>query len=295
MPEQPLPLPQPSPFLYSLAKRLPALYRAALTQPAIDNHAHPLLRASARDVLPFEGVISEAEGEAKADSIYTIAAQQAVKQLFHLFKLDSSGTTPDTTLTDEKAKWERIKDFRMELDYDTLCRLSFEAAGIHSILIDDGLRGGPGGMASKAEGYKWHDNFTAPGRSKRIVRVEVEAEATLRSIFRVSPVAHDPLDSLLKFEALFTKSLSILADSPDVVGFKSIVCYRTGLDVSLSSTEHEKVVAMDALWDRYFSNDGHIRLEHKALNDEVVRIALTVAGAKGIPGGHIYFLITFRV
>lgn len=291
MSEPTLLLPQPSLFLSSLAKRLPALYATAITQPAIDNHAHPLLLASARDVLPFEGLISEAEGEAKADSIYTIAARHAVKQLLHLFKLDSSGTMPDTTTTDEKEKWERVKQFRMELDYDALCRLSFDAAGIHAILIDDGLGGGPGGMASKAEGYKWHDNLTAPGRSKRIVRVEVEAEEILRSIFTLSPDDH--LGSLLKFEALLTEKLSKLADSSDVVGFKSIVCYRTGLDVSISSTEREKVAAIEALWDSYRSNDGHIRLAHKALSDEVVRIALTVAGEKGIPGEHIYPLNLF--
>jgi len=278
---QPLPLPPPSLFLSPLANRLPALYRAALTQPAIDNHAHPLLRASARDVLPFESLISEAEGEAKADSIYTIAAQHAAKQLLDLFKLESSEAKSDAGPMDEKAKWDRIKQFRVGLDYDALCRLSFDTAGIHSILIDDGLGGGPGGMANKAEGYKWHDRFTAPGRTKRIVRVEVEAEEILRSIFTSSP--DDYLDLLLKFEELLKKQLSMLADRADVVGFKSIVCYRTGLDVSLSSTEHDKVAAITALWDSYRSNDGHIRLAHKALNDEVVRIALTVAGEKGIP------------
>ncbi|KJA22191.1 hypothetical protein HYPSUDRAFT_41369 [Hypholoma sublateritium FD-334 SS-4] len=281
MSELTLPLPQPSLFLSPLARRLPVLYQAAFTQPAIDNHAHPLLRASARDVLPFEGVISEAEGEAQADSIYTIAARRAVNQLSHLFKLDSSGTMPSTTSMDENAKWERIKQFRMKLDYDALCKLSFNAAGIHTILIDDGLGGVPGGMASKAEGYKWHDKFTAPGRSKRIVRVEVEAEETLRSIFASS--ADDDFDLLSKFEVLFKKKLSNLADSSDVVGFKSIVCYRTGLDVSLSSAEKEKEDAIEELWKSYHSNDGRIRLAHKVLNDEVVRIALTVAGEKGIP------------
>jgi hypothetical protein len=157
-------------FLQPLADRFPELYHTALTHPAIDNHAHPLLRASARDAIPFEGLLSEADGEAMADSIHTVAARKAAKELAELFGLSIESAK------DEKGKWELIKAHRATLEYEELCRVSFAKSGIHTILIDDGLGGGPGGMASKAEGYQWHDKLTAPGRTKRIVRVEVEAE-----------------------------------------------------------------------------------------------------------------------
>jgi hypothetical protein len=138
--------------------RYPALYNAALTHPAIDNHAHPLLRSSCRSELPFEGVISEAEGAALTeDATHTLACFRTTRQLARLFGLG------------EDASWEDVKRHRDGMDYEELCRVCFE---IEVILIDDGL-----GVREMAEGYQWHDRFTK-GRTRRIVRVEVEAEVS---------------------------------------------------------------------------------------------------------------------
>jgi hypothetical protein len=93
-----------------------------------------------------------------------------------------------------------------------------------------------------------------------------------------------PQDKTLSiFESRLIDHLTTLAAHPDVVGFKSIVCYRTGLDVSLGSSNEAKRVAINELWHTYLAEHGRIRLAHKALNDEVVRIALGVAGEKGLP------------
>lgn len=139
----------------------PALYNAALMLPAIDNHAHPLLRSSYRFELPFEGVISEAEGAALTeDAPHTFACFRATRQLARLFRLG------------EDASWEDVKRRRDGMDYEELCRLCFENSGIEVILIDDGL-----GVSEWAEGYQWHDRFTK-GKTRRIVRVEIEAEVS---------------------------------------------------------------------------------------------------------------------
>lgn len=138
----------------------PELYKAALTQPAIDNHAHPLLRVDARNKLPFEGLVSEAEDSALIeDAPHTLACMRATKQLAMLYGLDGDST------------WKQVKQHRNRLNYLDLCNLCFKDAGIHSILIDDGL----GGVAQMAEGYAWHDQFTS-APTKRIVRVEIVAE-----------------------------------------------------------------------------------------------------------------------
>lgn len=150
------------------APKLPALHKSVFSQAAIDNHAHPLLREETRFSIPFEGLISEAEGAALTeDAKYTAACFRATKQLARLFGLD------------EGTSWEDVKSHRDKLAYDDLCNLCFRDAHIHCILIDDGL----GGVAEKAEGYKWHDQFT-PAATRRIVRVEIIAEVCL------------PLDSL---------------------------------------------------------------------------------------------------
>jgi hypothetical protein len=137
----------------------PQLYTSAFTFPAIDNHAHPLLKAQHRSSFPFEGLISEAEGEALSrDSTHTLACLRATAQLRKVFKLES-------------ASWDDIKAARVKLDYRDLCKMFLEPTGIQCILLDDGL----GGVHEFAEDYTWHDQFTT-SRTKRIVRIEIVAE-----------------------------------------------------------------------------------------------------------------------
>lgn len=142
------------------------LARVALGYPAIDNHAHPLLKAEYRNVLDFEGLISEASGKALTeDSVRTLACFRATLQLSQAL-----GLRGETT-------WEAVKEARAAMDYEKLCKMFMESTGIQCILIDDGL----GGVSQFAEGYKWHDRFTA-SPTKRIVRVEILAEVCVHCI-----------------------------------------------------------------------------------------------------------------
>ena len=139
----------------------PSLCEAVFTQPAIDNHAHPLLRVDKRHFLPFEGLISEAEGSALIeDAHHTLACFRATKQLAELYGLDQKQTT-----------WENIKLHRDEVDYRDLCSVCFRNSGIEYILMDDGLDA----SGTLAEDYKWHDQFIS-GNTRRIVRIELVAE-----------------------------------------------------------------------------------------------------------------------
>ncbi len=136
----------------------PVLYDACRHYPAIDHHAHPLLNAKSRAVLPIEGVVSEAEGkDVVDDSINTLAFLLAKPQLEKLYNLPG-------------ASWETLKAHRETLDYVDLCRRCFDPAHLQCVLFDDGL-----GLPSDAESYSWHDQFTK-SPSKRIVRIEVVAE-----------------------------------------------------------------------------------------------------------------------
>ncbi|KAF8875729.1 amidohydrolase-domain-containing protein [Gymnopilus junonius] len=250
-------------------EEFPALFRAVFTQPAIDNHAHPLLKEATRDKLAFEGLISEAEGAALTeDAIHTVACMRATKQLAKLFGLN------------EGTSWGDVKKHRAAMNYLELCKLCFSDAVIDTILIDDGL----GGVAEMAEEYKWHDQFT-PGRTKRIVRVEIVAETILKDLFASNTDPFTTVPQIVHvFEERLQQSLAQSALESDVVGFKSIVCYRTGLDVSLQATGSSgKDIALKELFKMYSENQGRIRMAHKAVNDEVVRIALEVAGQHRIP------------
>ena len=75
------------------------LAEAAFTYPAIDNHTHPLLLDSHRNKFPFEGLLSEATGEALTeDSIHTLACYRATKQLSELFACENNWQAVKTEL-----------------------------------------------------------------------------------------------------------------------------------------------------------------------------------------------------
>ncbi|KAF8154021.1 amidohydrolase-domain-containing protein [Crassisporium funariophilum] len=246
---------------------LHALYEAVFTHPAIDNHAHPLLRVDVRNKLPFEGVISEAEGGGLTeDAIHTIACLRATMQLGRLYDLDKEHQ--------RDWSWEDIKSHRATLDYMDLCNKCFAQSRIACILIDDGL----GGVADLAEGYKWHDQFTT-NKTRRIVRVEIVAEAILKKLLdpHIASRVLDPEPILEAFVSELRTSLGQSALDEDVVGFKSIVCYRTGMNVAVRSSPTEVVRAITEVFNDY-SSSSELRLAHKALNDLVVQVTLDVAG-----------------
>ena len=151
--------------LLSVEDDLSSLLRVISSYPAIDNHAHALLKVENRDAISFEGLVSEATGPALTeDAIHTLACYRATCQLGTLFGLGKD------------ASWEDVKRRRKELDYDQLCRLCMEPTRIQCILIDDGL-----GVRDIVYDYKWHDRYTG-SPTKRIVRTEVVAQVRVSAL-----------------------------------------------------------------------------------------------------------------
>jgi hypothetical protein len=146
--------------LSNLSPDYPSLHNACHKYPAIDNHAHPLLKLAYRDAGAFENVISDSSGAALQDAVHSLSCFRATNQLARLFGLKGEDVT-----------WEKVKATGREMEYEKLCRMCFEPARIQCILIDDGL----GGSNNLAEGYKWHDRLTT-SPTKRIVRLETSAE-----------------------------------------------------------------------------------------------------------------------
>lgn len=240
------------------------LAKAAFSYPAIDNHAHPFLSEKHRNALAFEGLNTEASGDALTDSIYTLACYRSTAQLAKLFGLKG-----------DDANWDGVKKMRASLDYMQLCRMCMRPTGIQCILIDDGLSG----VADLAEGYRWHNRFTA-SPTKRIVRIEAVAEKALLELVRTyegEVNAAIARTFLPVFITMFVESITASARDSEVVGFKSIACYRTGLDISTSAPKEEIEQCLLEIWKQYEAK-GVLRLAHKALNDRLVRIVLGIAG-----------------
>jgi hypothetical protein len=154
----------------------PDLHRMVFNLPAIDNHAHPILKDAHRDAFAFEGLVSEAQGAAlTGDSVRTIASMRATKELSKLYGLDVHTT------------WEELKEHRNGLPYSDLTGICFERAKLQALLLDDGLSG----VEDSVESYRTHDPFTT-SPTKRIARIEVVAEVSIQG----SPSRDESLISL---------------------------------------------------------------------------------------------------
>lgn len=142
----------------------PELYKTCMTYPAIDNHAHPLLKIEHRNDMAYENIWSDADSQSPAlcDSVHTLACYKATAQLASVLGMPSN--INDLT-------WEQVRAAARGMDYDELCKACFGSARIQCVLFDDGL----GGVSELAEGYRWHDRYTT-SPNKRIVRIEVVAE-----------------------------------------------------------------------------------------------------------------------
>lgn len=242
---------------------LASLRRLIQTHPLIDNHAHNLLaQAAARNYAkyPFEQITSEAQGSALHNAPSTLPLQRAAAQLATLYDCPTS-------------EWDRVKAARdqyVERDYDGLIRRCLE--GTHSLLLDDLL------TDQDIEPFTWHDRFTtAP--TKRIVRIEVVAAQVLTSIL---PNGYDQSSSditvlrqyLDQFSQGFNQKISEAIADPVVVGFKSVICYRTGLNVQVADDKDDSNLLESFSRTLSQGSGSTYRVEDKPLNDWLVRQAL---------------------
>jgi hypothetical protein len=232
------------------------LRKAIKTHPLIDNHAHNLLRPEEILAHPFESITTEASGEALKDTFYSLSHIRAVKQLAELFDCE-----------EDWAEILKAREALMHRDYEGLVKICLE--GTAAILMDDGLD------SEGVHPYKWHDRFCHPGRTKRIVRIEVLAQDILRDLVE-SPEKAKTLDPETVFSELikaFSDQISRACQSDAVVGFKSVICYRSGLDITPASEEDSLKVSFHDYFTQV-QEKGNYRVDHKAFNDHLVVVTL---------------------
>lgn len=233
--------------------------------PLIDNHAHNLILSKFADTIPFETISTEAQGRALRDTFKSLSHLRAAKQLRQLYECG------------EDADWEDILEQRVEwlrTDPERLHQRCFE--GVHALLIDDGLAG-----ADKVHSYTYHDKFTkAP--TKRIIRIETVAESLMEGIIR-DAVEDDVIrpkfmtDTWLSFTEDFERLIMEAIGDDDVAGFKSVICYRSGLDIEPDYELAARAVGLP--FEKYVKScirKRKYRIERKALNDYLVLRTLEI-------------------
>ncbi|RYP31945.1 hypothetical protein DL767_005486 [Monosporascus sp. MG133] len=227
---------------------LKALDAAIETTPIIDNHAHPLLKPAYLSKFPLLSITTEAHGDAVEDSRLSLAHIRATKQLAQILGCEETW----------EAVVSSIERKRIETP-DAWTKRCLE--GIETILIDDGLDG-----AEKVESYSWHGAFTK-SKCKRIVRIEALAEDIIWRHCGLSE-SGELLSKRIFYE--FEREIQRSIADPDIVGFKSIICYRGGLDFFLLVEDMETselAKDIDEIANRHRSGEGPFeRLQHPRLN-----------------------------
>ena len=227
--------------------------------PAIDNHAHNLLLPSCEDSYSLLTATTEATGKALNDTTRSLPHLRMVRQFRELYECDAT------------AGWDELMKKRRDLlaaDAEGLFQKCFK--GIHTILMDDGLDEGT------VRPYQWHDRFIT-GNTFRIVRIEAVAADILRGMydlgqFGVGSALEDEehcAELWITFLKAFETAIVELIKDDDVVGFKSVICYRTGLDVAVGSDVDIATNGLYAFRDDFLPNclEDDFRVESKGLND----------------------------
>lgn len=233
--------------------------------PLIDNHAHNLLGPDAADDYdnyPLESIISEAHGRALKNAPTTLPLLRAVNQLAELYDAPCANWSD---VLHAHSRW-------VDQDYHELIRRSL--VGTHALLLDDLLCDEDD---EDIKSFDWHDQFTSAA-TKRIVRIEAVAASLISQLMRSQRQAGESVWS--QFRQRFLDALNESMDDPQVVGFKSVICYRTGLNVDPHSGDEDMLTAsLHRTLDSGTRSTGY-RVEDKPLNDWLVQQTLKLIASR---------------
>ncbi|PNY30073.1 Protein fluG [Tolypocladium capitatum] len=236
-----------------------ALLRAIRSTPIIDNHAHPLLKRDAVGKHPLLSIVTEAHGAALDASTATLAHLRAVEQLSSVLGCDHT--------------WEAVV-----AAIDAKRRGNYEAwidtclSGIQCVLVDDGLD-----VENDVESYGYFDKFTS-SPAKRIVRIEQVAAVLIEE----ACMKHDtPEEAYRSFGLGFIYAISQAITDPQVVGFKSIICYRTGLTIPRTPSLDQAFLAFQTIFHQRRSPgaEAFSRINHRGLNEYLVQSLASIISA----------------
>ncbi|KAK7419913.1 hypothetical protein QQX98_003101 [Neonectria punicea] len=239
-----------------------ALLRTIRTTPIIDHHAHPLLNSSSLAKYPLLSISTEAHGDAIDATHTSLAHVRAVNQL--------------STILGCEASWDAVEaavEERQTGDYNEWVQRCL--SGIETVLVDDGLD-----SSAEAEPYDFFDNFTR-SQSKRIVRIEHVAADIINEA--CSPFQSPEKTFKAVIKAFDTAIMDSIADD-EVVGFKSVICYRTGLAIPRKMELEPAVEAFRSLFEQIQASgfNKSTRVDHVGLNEYFVhRLATLIRDSQG--------------
>ncbi|KAH0562449.1 hypothetical protein GP486_002863 [Trichoglossum hirsutum] len=235
-----------------------SLSNSILKTPIIDHHAHNLLLPSKAASYPFLSITSEANGRALDYATSTLVHMRAVKQLAQVLNCE-----PALEAVQDRVEKERNKPAS---DWARRC-----FSGIETVLIDDGLDAGLDGAT--VHPYGWHDRLIQ-SECKRIVRIEKVAEEVLETCLGEyrTPGTQRSGSFPSAVESMFSSAIKALIADPEVAGFKSVICYRTGLAIP-NIADLDFPAALESLQEGVDHQRRFTRLDDECLGPYFVHMA----------------------
>jgi predicted TIM-barrel fold metal-dependent hydrolase len=214
--------------------------------PAIDQHAHPLLKPDAWASMPYAAFFTESRDP-------TIIGHHARHTLFFRRSLRDIAALLSCDATEEA-----VIARRRELGIDALAAHCLEASHLSAVFLDDGF------LPDSIMPVQWHGQF-----------------ALVRRILRLEHIAEKLLATQATFEALLENfRRPIDPPAPEVAALKSIAAYRSGLGISPVALE-EAQASFNAL--KQPSAAGGLRLRAKPLIDFLVAESMRLAARHRLP------------
>jgi uncharacterized protein len=219
--------------------------------PVVDNHCHPILRQQQGDLLWFRGFFTEALHPSFAqthlpNSVYYL---WLVRQLAGFYGCEKT----------EGA----VVECRNSLPFEDLVRRLYQGANIGTLVLDLGL-------PSPEECYSPQQMSEMGGcRTVSMLRLETLMQRLI--------IEHGDFDDVI---ARFSEEVSDVR-ARGYVAFKSIVAYRTGLNVLEWSKDEAAASFVEAR--EVAVRTGSLRLKHKPLNDYLLHVAFAKAAEQQVP------------
>jgi uncharacterized protein len=214
--------------------------------PLIDQHAHNLLKPEVAAQYPYSAAFTESYHPEIINyhARYTFFYRRSLREVAALLNCEAEETA--------------ILSRRQSLGLEELTHIYFRAANLEAIYLDDGLQ------AENILPISWHEKLIPV---QRILRLELLAEQLI-------PQSPD-------FATFLDRFNSELDPPPHgVIAFKSIACYRSGLDIQPVAFEVAKA-DFDTLKQK--SPTQKIRFTDKPLIDFLLQQALLIAAKYRLP------------
>lgn len=219
--------------------------------PVVDNHCHPILSNQRMDVLQFRRYFTEA-------SDASFAEKHVPNTVYYLWMIRQVASMYGYA-RDEEA----VIVARSSMSADALLERLIRAANIDTLVLDPAHP--PPGECYTPE------RMSAIGRCRTVKMLRLE------TIMQRLVVEYSDFDEII---ARFTEAVSHIREK-GYCAFKSIVAYRTGLNIAEWSKDEAASSFAEARTEAV--RRGQLRIAHKALIDYLLHIAFKSAAEQEVP------------